>query len=205
MTEQEREEIEREEELYTEAKECHLVKGRQDTRLAEIYREVIDNKLWRHRCRDLPEWLEAVGDHKQSQAYAMASVEREFADTIPANVMEKIPYVNLRDLREVPESKRTAEMMQAATKLTNNQLRETLNKAVPGLALEQKNYIGFQLEKSALELIEKTIKFIKEREDIGTNAGALEYIVSQFCISEGIDFTPTKKDEPIPVATERVQ
>jgi hypothetical protein len=167
------------------AKESYLRGEREGTIQAEIYAEVIDEDLWDVDFKSLEEWLAAIGKHGVSQAYAMARNFREGSKFIPTETLSEIPYVNLRDVLEVPESKRTAEMVQDAKDLTNNQLRETLNKAVPGLALEQRNYKGFPLEESERDVVMRAINLAKAKEEIKSESTALEYICQQYLSAEG--------------------
>ena len=170
--------------LTKEAKQCYLQRERTSTRLAEIYQQVIDDELWNVQYENFEGWLEAVGDHKASQAYAMARTYRELKKTVPKVALDKMPFVNARDLTEVPEARRTADMIKDATELTNNQLRERLNIAVPGLSLEKRNYRGFQVEESAGVMLDKALKLAKEKYEVETDSGAIEIIAGQFLSAE---------------------
>lgn len=174
------------EKLTDDAKELNLLIGRSWVALASIYKRFVDDKLWRELgFTGFPEWLAAVGDKSESQAYAMAATYRDLSETIPEPALAQMTMANARDLAKLPAKDRTAELVEAGTKMPNNQYREALNKAKPGIALEQTKYKGFQLEESAHDMVMRAIALAKRLEGVESDSGALEVVCSHFLASEG--------------------
>lgn len=171
------------ERLTTEAKDAYRQTGRWRTVLAGIYARVIDERIWDVDFDSFSDWVAVVGDDSASHAYAMADTYREAAKLIPAENLEEMTFSNARDFASVPESKRTAKMAKDAVTMPNNRYRASLNTAVPGLALEQRRYKGFQLDESQAELVERTIREIRERESLKTDSAALEWLCGDFWAS----------------------
>ena len=184
--------------LTEQAKELNLLIGRTWVKLAAIYKRVVDEKLWNVQYDSFGDWLAKVGDKGESQAYSLVATYRDLEEPVPEEAMERMTISNARDLTNIPAAKRTAALVKAGAEQTNNEFRETLNKAVPGIALEQKSYKGFQLEKSQKEMVMRAINFARHKEEIESDEGALEFICAQYLISEGEIVAPEK---PKPAGT----
>jgi len=172
-------------ELTREAIELNLLIGRTWVRLARIYKQVVDDELWKFSYASFQAWLVRVGDKGLSQAYSMIGIYRDLSETLAESVIEKMTMANARDLTEVPASKRTADDVEAATRLTNNEYRRNLNLAHPGITLEPRTYKSFQFEESQLALVNQAIALAREKNGIGTDGGAMEHICQQFLAAEG--------------------
>jgi hypothetical protein len=135
--------------------------------------------------KSLDDWLDAIGDIGRSQAYGLAGIYRELSQTIPEEAITQMTVANAKDLAKVPVSKRTADLVQAATQLPNKQYRDVQNKVVPNLAIEPKEYKGFQLDASALKVVEEGLALARKNENLETDSAALEFVFAQYVSSEG--------------------
>jgi hypothetical protein len=171
--------------LTEQAKESYKRIGREWTALAGIFSKVIDGQLWNVEFGSFEDWLDAVGDKKASQAYAMARTYRDLEQSVPEKALSQMTFTNAQDFARVPVARRTAAMVQDATEMPNNQFRKQLNVAVPGLALEERSYRGFQLEKSQLKIIDQALELVRERQGLITDSAALEWLCAQIVIGEG--------------------
>jgi hypothetical protein len=185
--------------LTEQAKESYKRIGREWTMLAGIFAKVIDGKLWDIEYGSFEDWLDAVGDKKESQARAMANTYRELSQTVAEEVLSQMTFTNACDFAKVPAARRTVEMELGAAELPNNQYRKQLNMAVPGLALEERTYKGFFLEKSQMEVVNQALSLCRERESLATDTAALEYICSQYLIGEGALVPATVQAESVKV------
>jgi len=171
--------------LTQKAKESYQRIGREWTALAGIYKRVIDWHLWDVDFDSFDSWLAAVGDKASSQAYSMARTYGDLRETVPEKTLNQMTLANARDFAKVPVARRTADLAQAATEMPNNQYREALNKAIPGIALESVSYKGFQLDVSQRKLLMEAVELARSKYDLETESAAIELIAQQFLSEEG--------------------
>ena len=174
------------EKLTSDAKALVLLAGRSWTAYAAICDRMIQEKLYEEiGFENFSSWCEEVGDKSAKSSYADAYAYHKLAETLPEAAIAQMPIGNARDLAKVPESKITADLVQKATETTNKRFRVAINKAVPNLHLEQTNQKKFDLQDSALKMVNEALALAKKDNDIEDDAGALEVICQAYLAAEG--------------------
>ena len=180
--------MERLRELGRQAKEGNLLIGRKMMAVAKIYEEVTagDPPLWQ-RCgyKELAVWLREVGDHEQTQAYRYAETYRKLKTRIPADVIDRLPLNNARDLMLVPDSALTYDVLKAATEMPNRRFREAVEREVPNLNLPTSVYLTYKVDATAEPWIRKAINVVMERQELKSQGAALEWLAVNFLQSIG--------------------
>lgn len=172
--------------LTDDAKALNLLIGRTWVALAAIYKQMRDDRLFEEvGYESFPDWLAAVGDVGRSQAYGMIQTYEDLKETLPDDAIAQMTMANARDLTKIPATERTATLVEAATRMPNNEYRQELNQANPGIALEQRSYMGFQLELTVYEMARRALTLAKGEDDVDTDAAAFEVIISHYLSSGG--------------------
>ena len=179
--------LQRAQELTELAKGKYLLIGRTWVELAAIFKEMSEDRYYVDLgFKSFGGWLEKVCDRAESQAYEMIKTYRELSKTIPESAIAQMTMANARDLARIPERDRTPEMVEAGTRLINNQYRDMLSKAKPGITLEQRSYKGFVLEASMLTLTDKVLECIRQKEELASDTLAFEWLIADYAVREGI-------------------
>lgn len=151
-------------------------------------------KLWQylkspksgHLFTSFDEWLLDAAPYSRSHCYAAKGIYEELAESIPRQTLMKINETNARTLLEVSSTVRP-KLAESAVVLSEDQLRQTIQKDFPQQHVERKRTLTFHLSESAYQVVTDTLNYIGSRLEISDRDGQIEALCADFSAEHSED------------------